>query len=384
MSVYLDHNATTPLRPEAGAAMLRALERAGNPSSVHASGRAARALVEQARATLARLVCARAEDVIFTGGGTEANNLAIEGAVATGQIKRIIVSAMEHDAVSRCAAATNLPVEFLPPRKDGTADLDWLAQRLARWSAEADGTPFVCLQAANNETGVIQPYAEAGRMLGEAGGLLHIDAVQALGKFEFDFAASGAAYAALSAHKAGGPQGVGALVLSCDAPFSRPRKGGGQEKGRRDGTENVAGIAGFAAAAEAAVRDLELFEGLAALRDRAADGVRKHCPDAHVIGEGAARLANTLCVAAPGWPGEMQVIALDLEGVEVSAGSACSSGKTTAGRALTAIAGEALARCAIRVSLGWTTTETDIERFIAAWGRAYARIKAQQPVQELA
>ncbi|MFW5662038.1 MAG: cysteine desulfurase family protein, partial [Oceanicaulis sp.] len=250
MSVYLDHNATAPVRPEAAEAVAAALGAGGNPSSVHEAGRAARATVERARGVISRAVSARVEDVIFTSGGTEANNLAVHAAIAAGA-QRIIVSAIEHDAVRASAEASGLAVETWPVDADGRARLDWLEAQIAQGGPKT----LVCLMAANNETGVIQPVAEAGWKVREAGWLFHVDAVQALGKAGFDFAGSGAHFAAFSAHKAGGPQGIGALVAACDAQVGALIRGGGQEKGRRGGTENVAGIAGFAAAVEASLAD---------------------------------------------------------------------------------------------------------------------------------
>lgn len=372
MNVYLDHNATSPLRAEAREAMARAYDLGGNPSSVHGPGRAARAIVETARSSIAKHFVTRAEDVVFTSGGTEANNLVIASARAAGA-KRLIVSAIEHDAVRDAALASGLEVELLPVTAEGVADLAWLEARLARWDRDADGTPFVALMAANNEIGVVQPVEAAGRLVREAEGLFHVDAVQMAGKLPFDFAGSLAHYAALSAHKAGGPQGVGALLLACDAPLSRQMHGGGQEKGRRSGTENVAGIAGFAAALGAASADEPAR--MAALRDalqlrlESVEGVR-------IWGAGVTRLPNTLCLSATSWAAEIQVIAMDLAGFAISAGSACSSGKVRKSRVLEAMgASETQAASAIRISLGWTSTQDDVDRFADAWSREYARIR---------
>jgi len=372
MSVYLDHNATSPLRAEAREALARAYDAGGNPSSVHGAGRTARAIVETARTSIASHFVTRAEDVVFTSGGTEANNLAISSAKAAGA-KRLIISAIEHDAVRDAALASGLEVEFLPVTNDGVADIAWLEARLSGWDRNADGTPFVALMAANNETGVLQPVEAAGRLVREAEGLFQVDAVQMAGKLSFDFAGSLAHYAALSAHKAGGPQGTGALLLACDAPLSRQMHGGGQEKGRRSGTENVAGIAGFAAALEAVGADEAAR--MAVLRDalqsrlESVEGVR-------IWGAGAQRLPNTLCVSAEAWPSEIQVIAMDLAGFAISAGSACSSGKVRKSRVLEAMgASEAQAASAIRISLGWMTTQDDVNRFADAWMREYARIR---------
>lgn len=372
MSVYLDHNATSPLRAEAREAMARAYDLGGNPSSVHGPGRAARAIVETARSAIAKHFVTRAEDVVFTSGGTEANNLVIASARQAGA-KRLIISAIEHDAVRDAAMASGLEVEILPVTADGVADLAWLETRLQGWNRDAHGVPFLALMAANNETGVLQPVEVAGGLLRAAEGLLHVDAVQMAGKLPFDFAGSLAHYAAVSAHKAGGPQGVGALLLACDAPLSRQMHGGGQEKGRRSGTENVAGIAGFAAALDAiganeASRMGALRDALQ-LRLESVEGVR-------IWGAGAQRLPNTLCLSATGWAAEIQVIAMDLAGFAISAGSACSSGKVKKSRVLEAMGASAHEfASAIRISLGWTSTQNDVDRFCEAWSREYARIR---------
>lgn len=374
MTVYLDHNATAPIRPEALDAVMQALARTGNPSSVHGAGRAAKALVERAREILARAVRARAEDIVFTSGGTEANNLALFSAKEAG-VKRLIVSAIEHDAVMDAARATGLPVEILPVTADGVADLSWLENRLKDWNA-ADGVPFVSLMAANNETGVIQPVEAAGRLVAEAEGLFHVDAVQALGKVDYDVAGTLAHYTAFSAHKVGGPQGVGALVLACDAPVSRLLHGGGQEKGRRCGTENVGGIAGFAAAVEAAYAAPQEAAHVRALRDRAEEIIKAVAADVKIWGERAERLPNTLCLSAPGWNSEIQVIAMDLAGFAVSAGAACSSGKVRKSRVLEAMgASPEEAASALRVSFGPGNTLEEAESFANAWLQARARAR---------
>ena len=372
--VYLDYNATAPVRPEAIAAMTRALETGGNPSSVHAAGRAARALVEQAREDVAALIGGPASTVVFTGGGTEANALAIESAVATGS-RRLIVSAIEHDSVLETAKACGMAVEVLPVTAQGVADLAWLEARLKVWDL-ADGKPFVALMLANNETGVIQPVAEAAVIVRQAESWLHVDAIQAAGKIAVDSRALGADTLVVSAHKLGGPQGVGALTFGPRATLVRRQHGGGQERGRRAGTENVAGIAGFGAAARAALRDLDAFEQQSAWRDLAAACLAAE--GAVVIGEDAPRLANTLCVAAPGQGADLQVMGLDLMGVMVSAGSACSSGKVKASHVLTAMGLTDLAACAIRVSGGWATNETDWAAFVAAWSDVHSRHAARR------
>lgn len=373
MTVYLDHNATTPVRPEAREALLQAMDRGGNASAVHGIGRGARAILEQARLSIARSICAQPNDIVFTAGGTEADNLAIEGAIRGGGITRIIHSVSEHEAVARYAEVTGLPVEQWHIGPCGQVDLDWLKSRLA---AIGEGERvLVCLHAANNETGVIQPFTEVGQIVRESGGLFHIDAVQALGKMPFDFAASGAHYAAVSAHKVGGPQGIGALILACDAPFDVPKKGGGQERGRRSGTENVPGAYAFAKALEAALADTGKWEQLATLRDRIESKLTKIDPNICFLGKNAPRTPNTTAICTAGWEGGMQVIALDLSGICVSAGSACSSGKAGVSRTWASMMCEHSANCTIRVSLGWNTTEEDVDAFIAAWAKEYARVK---------
>jgi cysteine desulfurase len=370
--VYLDHNATAPVRPEAAQAVADALRAGGNPSSVHAAGRAARASVERARAAIARHVCARAEDLIFTSGGSEANTLAIHAARQLGA-ERLIISAIEHDAVRAAAEASGLPVEIWPVDTQGRADLSWLKTRL---SDSDNGVLLFALMAANNESGVIQPYEAAGRLIREAGHLFHIDAVQMTGKADFDFAGSLAHFTALSAHKCGGPQGVGALIAACDAQVAPLIHGGGQEKNRRGGTENVAGICGFAAAVEAAAADPSEVQRQRALRDRFEQIIKAEAPDVTIWGSKAERLPNTTCLSAPGWPSEIQVIAMDLAGFEVSAGSACSSGKVKKSAVLAAMgAGDEHAKSALRVSFGWTSSEEDVDRFATAWLSEYERAR---------
>ena len=367
--VYLDYNATAPVRPEAAAAVALGLAAPGNPSSVHAAGRAARAVVELARTEVARLIAAPASTVVFTSGGTEANALAIESAAAAGA-RRLVVSAIEHDSVLETAQASGAAVERMPVTRAGVADLAWLAERLARWDA-ADGRPFVALMLANNETGVIQPAAEAAEIVRAADGWLHVDAIQAAGKIAVDSRALGADTLSVSAHKLGGPQGVGALTFGPRANLSRRQHGGGQERGRRAGTENVPGISGFGAAAKAALEGLGALAAQAAWRDVAAE--RLGAAGGVVLGADAPRLPNTLCVAKRGAAAELQVMALDLEGVMVSAGSACSSGKVKASHVLAAMGEAELAGSAIRVSGGWATTEDDWNRFVDAWLAARAR-----------
>ncbi len=373
-SVYLDYNATAPIRAEAAQAVARALSIGGNPSSVHGAGRKARAAVELARIQVAALVGAPDEAVTFTSGGTEANALAIESAFATG-VRRPLIGLAEHASVMENALAGGHVVEGWPVTADGVADLDWLAGRLKRWTKD-DGPVFAALSLANNETGVIQPVAEAAALIHEAGGRLHVDAVQAAGKIAVDMGELDADTLALSAHKLGGPQGVGALVAGPGAMVARRVHGGGQERGRRAGTENVGGIAGFGAAASAAERGLAHHAVQAAWRDAAQGRLMQHA-NITVFGVAAKRLPSVLCFATPGFDAERQVMALDLDGVMVSAGAACSSGKVTPSHVLSAMGYEKLAGQAIRVSGGWATTEDDWRRFAEVWLAVYGRISAR-------
>jgi len=361
--IYLDWNATAPLRGEARAAALAALEVNGNPSSVHGEGRAARRLVEQAREQVAALVGAEPRNVVFTSGGTEANMLAL---VPREPRQRLLASAIEHPSVLAGGRFPAGSVEHLPVSGDGQIDLAGLEQRLA-----ALGSPvLVSIMAANNETGVVQPVSQAARLVHSAGGLLHVDAVQAAGRIACDITAMGGDLLTLSAHKIGGPKGVGALIGRTGLDAVKPLiTGGGQERGARAGTENVPGIAGFGAAAAAARAALAAEAArMAALRDRLEGGLRAVSPGIVVFGTQAERLPNTTLFAVPGMKAETAVIAFDLEGVAVSAGAACSSGKVQASHVLAAMGvPPQLARAAVRVSLGPTTTESDVDRFIEAW-----------------
>jgi cysteine desulfurase len=361
-AIYLDYNATAPVRPAVVEAMAAALAEIGNASSVHRFGRAQRAAVETAREQVARLVGARSEQVVFTAGGTEANNLALAGAGCD----RVVISAIEHDSVLRAAPAADI----LPVQGDGVADLDVLAAILGR----SDRPALLSLMLANNETGVIQPVAAAAQIAHAAGALVHCDAVQAIGKIAVDMHALGADYLSVSAHKFGGPQGVGALVLAEHAPLAAQLRGGGQERGRRAGTENVAAIVGFGIAAAAATAEMESMAKLAELRDELERRAQTVAPAALVFGKSAPRLPTTSCLGLPGLSSEIQVMALDLAGVAVSAGSACSSGKVRPSHVLQAMGVDAAqAASAIRVSLGWRTTRDDVEGFIAAWGALVSR-----------
>jgi cysteine desulfurase len=358
--VYLDYNATAKVRPEAAAAMLGALELCGNPSSVHRAGRAARAVVESARADVAALAGAGPAAVTFVSGGAEANATAIESAVASG-VSRLIIGATEHDTVRETALASGIPVAVWPVDGDGLADLAWLERELVAGA----GRTLVCLMLANNETGVIQPVADAARLTRAAGGWLHVDAIQGAGKVVIDIEALGADTLALSAHKIGGPQGIGALVAGPRAIVVRRLHGGGQERGRRAGTENAPGIAGFGAAARATLADLPRLAADSAGRDAFEAAVV--AAGARVLGAQAPRLPQTSCIATPGYAADLQVISLDLAGIEVSAGAACSSGKVKASPVVTAMGRPDLAPFAIRVSGGWATTPDDWARCAATW-----------------
>jgi cysteine desulfurase len=358
---YLDWNATAPLRPEAAAAMAEVLGRCGNPSSVHRFGRDARRALEAARAQVAALIGAPAAAIVFTSGGTEANQLALRGIAG----RRLLVSAIEHDSVRDAA-----PANVVPVTAQGVLDLEALERMLA-----ADPRPaLVSLMLANNETGVIQPVNEAARIAHSHGALLHCDAVQAAGKLPLDMGRLGADLVTLSAHKLGGPQGVGALAVAPELPLTALQTGGGQERGRRAGTENLPGIVGFGAACAAAAGALDAYAAVARLRDDAQQRLLAVAPEACVHGAAAPRLPNTLCLAMPGIPAATQVMALDLAGVMVSAGSACSSGKLRRSHVLDAMGVPAAeAESAIRISLGWSTTPADIGELVEAWAALYAR-----------
>ena len=369
---YLDWNATTPLLPEALAVMLRAAETFGNPSSIHAEGRAARALIEAARTSVAALVGAEAKNVVFTASGTEAANAVLSPALGRAERLagpgRLLMSAVEHPCVLAGGRFTPDAIERLAVDVDGRLDLGVLQAALAR-AGSAGERVLLSLQAANNETGVIQPVQEAATLVHEAGGLVHVDAVQAAGKIAIDIAALGADVLTLSAHKVGGPKGAGAIVFSNDRLRLGTSlvKGGGQERGQRAGTEDVAAISGFGAAARIAVERLSRMEGVRRLRDQIEMGIRARAHDVIIFATSVLRLPNTTCFAVPGLAAETALIGFDMDGVAVSSGSACSSGKVKPSHVLEAMGVEAsLARCAIRVSLGPATGEADVARFLAS------------------
>jgi cysteine desulfurase len=365
---YLDHNASSPLRPAARAAMLAALDVTGNPSSVHAEGRRARALIETAREQVAALVGAKPSEVVFTSGATEANNCVL----AAGW-KAICVSAIEHDSVLAPVRASGAKVIALLAGTDGVVDLQAVAEPLAH-AAAGGARVLLSVMMANNETGVIEPVAEAAVLAREQGLSLHVDAVQAPGRLPVNFSELGADTLVISAHKLGGPRGVGALIVRDGVNLPALIKGGGQERRRRGGTENVGGIAGFGAAAAEAAREADVVDRMQALRDKLEAGVLAATPGAVIVGRNAPRIANTSCIAVAGKPAETLVIRLDLAGVAVSAGAACSSGKVGANSVLEAMGlGPDIARCAVRVSLGPQTNENDIAAFLAAWEKIAGR-----------
>ena len=363
--IYLDYNATAPVKPAVAEAMAEALCAPGNPSSVHGFGRAARKRIEDARERIAALVDCAPSALVFTAGGTEANNTALKGAGRP----TIVASAIEHPAVLRAAEACAETLVRLPVDAEGRVDMAALDGALAAHGPDA----LVSVMLANNETGAIQPVAEIAARARAAGALVHCDAVQAPGRIPLSFAALGVDMMSLSAHKFAGPKGIGALVVRADLEVAPLVHGGGQERGRRGGTENGAGIVGFGVAATLAREDLARAGEITALRDRLEARLRETEPAVHVFSAGAERLPNTSCVTMPGVQSETQVMGLDLAGAAVSAGSACSSGKVEPSHVLRALgAPDDIGGCAIRVSLGWATTEREIDRFARAWRALYA------------
>jgi len=377
--VYLDWNATTPLRPEARQAMAAAWDLAGNPSSVHAEGRQARRLVEGARAAISGAVGARPQDLVFTSGGTEANALALTPGLRRGvgePAQRLLVSAIEHTSVLSGGRFPPEAIGTIQVTGSGLIDIDHLRRLLAV------GRPaLVSVMLANNETGALQPVGEVADIVHEAGGLLHVDAIQALGKIPFDIKSLRADLITFSAHKVGGPKGVGALVLAEETQGLEPLlRGGGQELGRRAGTENVAGIAAFGAATTAAMAALAGdISRLHALRERLENGLQQ-TPGMIVFSAEVPRLPNTTLFTVPGLKAETAVIGFDLGGIAISSGSACSSGKVQPSHVLAAMGfGKELAQGAVRLSMGWSTSEADIDLTLEAWRKlANALLKGRR------
>ncbi len=368
-ATYLDFNASAPLKPEAREAAIEALSVSGNPSSVHQSGRAARAIVEKARESVAQLVGARTQDVVFTSGATEANNLAVCGFAPVSEPSRVIVNVTEHPSVLEARE----DFERLPVRPDGVVDIVLLQRMLTDrdWR-----NCLVSVMAVNNETGVIQPIDEVVSAAHAAGALVHCDAVQAMGHVPIDMSGQGIDILTISGHKMGGPRGVGALIAKPEVHLSAIIRGGGQEKGKRSGTENVTGIAGLGAVCASVGAYAPNVDRAKGLRDALENLVRERVPQARLVAANSPRVGHVTCLALPGLPAETQVMALDLDGVAVSAGAACSSGKIKTSHVLTEMGlGDDIAGSAIRVSLGWNSTDEDVEAFLAAYARLADRAR---------
>ncbi len=373
MTTYLDYNASAPLRPGVEDAVLRGLRAQGNPSSIHRSGRTVRRLFEDARESLLSSFERSDLRLVFTSGGTEANNLAINGAAQLG-IKRILVSAIEHPAVLQPIEQSGIPATVLKVDQSGVLDCDDLEAQLAA----CDDPALVSVMSANNETGVLQPIGRILEICRAHNALLHTDAVQCFGKTGLDNGFGEADLLSISAHKIGGPLGVGALLFRSDLHLGASILGGGQEMGYRSGTENVPGALGFAEAARQCAEDVDYAPRMAALRVQLEKGLKQVSNDGVIFGEGADRLPNTVCFAEPGIAAETAVMALDLSGFAVSAGSACSSGKVSKSHVISAMGwDDTIAGSSIRVSLGWATEEDHIDRFLEAWASIRARLLAK-------
>lgn len=378
---YLDWNATAPMRQSVRSAMAEAFGLIGNPSSVHAEGRHARARIEEARNAVAALADADPRGVIFTSGGTEANALAL-APIGGDAVCLCYLSAVEHPSVLAAGRFTKNTLRSLPVTADGVIDLEALADALADPQVQGNGQPFtVSVMVANNETGAIQPVSDVASAVKDRGGRFHTDAVQAAGKIELRMSELGAQSLSLSAHKFGGPKGVGALI--CDEPVRSKVlplwQGGGQEQKKRSGTENVAGIIGMGVAAAEARAELNRAGEIAAKRDRLERDIRLRAPEAVILAEKAARLPNTSSFAVPGMRGETVVIGMDLAGVAISSGSACASGKAEQSHVLKAMRLDpAVAEGAVRVSIGRDTTDAEIDHFLAVWARLYDEFKERR------
>ena len=378
MTVYLDNNATTPLKDGVKAAMSKALEVYGNPSSVHACGREARVMLDTARRNVAAMFGVRSEQVIFTSSGTEANNLVLRGYFSCPEHmkKKLVISSVEHNCVHKTAVELNrvhgVPMHMLPVDRDGIIDLEDLKQTL-----EGGNVGLVSIMHGNNETGVIQPLAEIVKLCKEAGVRVHTDAVQTAGKLPLSFAEMGVDMMTVSFHKLGGPKGVGAVIMKADIEMECHTSGGSQERNRRAGTENLIGIAGAGACTEEWQVTVDKMQNqVGPLRDKLEKGLQRLGNDLYIIGQNAQRVPNTTNVIVPGLVGEDAVIALDMAGFCVSTGSACSSGRVEPSRVILAHGfptDDAL--CALRISLGWQTTESDVDAFLVAFGDMLGRMR---------
>ncbi len=383
---YLDYNATSILHPSAKNAMLETMDFAGNASSIHAEGRKARAIIEKSRKQVAQLVNSEAKNVIFTSGGTEANMMVMtpdlvsanKPGSATEKIK-CFISSIEHPCVLSGGRFQKHNMRYLEVSGEGVIKITKLKEVIEEFQANTPVTPFlISVMLANNETGARQPISEISEIVHDAGGLLHVDAVQAAGKISIDSKELGVDFLTLSSHKIGGPQGVGALILGSDKLIlgQKLMKGGGQELNRRAGTENIIGIAGFGAAAEQAFSDLAVMSDIERLRDDLEKQLLAISPEAFIFSLNVPRLPNTSCLSVAGMTAEMLLIAFDLKGIAVSSGSACSSGKVEQSHVLKAMGIEKdLSKGAIRISLGWKSSQVDIERFINVWSEIYKKFK---------
>ncbi len=373
---YLDHNATAPVRPEVIDVVVSAMAAAGNALSVHEEGRRAHKIVEDAREQVRSLVNAPVNGVVFTSSGTESIHYVLHGAAAAHNLHRIFISAIEHPAVAANAQTTGVAVETIPVNSAGVVDLDQLREQLRAYRQSNGGAFLVSLMFANNETGAIQPVAEAAAIIHEFDGLLFSDAAQAVGKIPVNFVMSGADMMSFTGHKFGGPLGVGAVIAGPNLPLDPVLRGGGQEMNRRAGTTNTPGLAGLGKACALARESLARADEIARLRNEMQAAVMN--AGAKVWSTEAERLPGTLCLSAPGFASATQLMNMDLAGIAVSAGSACSSGKSKPSHVLTAMgASEEEATTSIRVSLGWNSVQEDAGAFIREWPAAYERIKAR-------
>jgi cysteine desulfurase len=366
-SFYLDYNATSPLKPVVKDTILSVIDQPGNPSAVHRFGRNAKLTIETARDRLAKSVNCRPDNIIFTSGATEANNMVMNHFHS----HTVLISAIEHPSILQTAPES---CQVLPVSSDGVLDLDALEAALKASPAPV----LVSVMAVNNETGVIQPIAKIAKIVHQYDGIYHCDAVQALGRIELDIQALGIDILSLTAHKIGGPQGVGALISKADIDLMPLLKGGGQEKYKRAGTENVSGIAGFGMASMQAVKDIDEHQKLGRWRDRIEREIADYAPEVTFYSQNTDRVANTTMFSLAGIASDTQMINLDLSGIAVSNGSACSSGRVEPSHVLRAMgASEDQAASALRISLGWATEEDDINHFIQSWKDMYDRVKSR-------